>query len=290
MPGMVLSLRSASSWPTVEQPLQRRGHRRGPDDRLRPDALHPGPVPLPGRDAPPDRRLGEDSHAGRRGPRRLGPELVQQDLPRPVRLEDHDLLLEDRRDQRLHQPPGPAQPEPRIAAGRVRRSAGGTTARTRRRRHRARARPEAPRAATAPPAPTPAPAPASTADPSSGETTQTDVGSTRIVPGPSGVSDVRQIAPPHRPGRWDPRAPPRTPESPGRQARRAPATQPRASAHPCAAPTRPMLSPAPAQTRAIRRVDGDCPTRQWRNAPTLASRRVPGHTRSPLSSSLPGPT
>src|ERR1700722_5884573 len=75
----------------LEQPLKRRSDRRSPDDRLRPDPLHPGPVPLPGRNAPPHGRLGKHPHPPRCRPGRLGPELVQQDLPRPVRLQDHDL-------------------------------------------------------------------------------------------------------------------------------------------------------------------------------------------------------
>ena len=72
-----------------------------------------------------------------RGPRRLGPELGQQNPPGPVRLQDHDLLLEDRRHQRLHQPSGPAQPEPRITAGRVPNQRMGSKNQTPSHRHKA---------------------------------------------------------------------------------------------------------------------------------------------------------
>src|ERR1700678_59497 len=46
----------------LEQPLKRRSDRRSPDDRLRPNPLHPGPVPLPGRNAPPHGRLRKHPH------------------------------------------------------------------------------------------------------------------------------------------------------------------------------------------------------------------------------------
>ena len=192
----------------------------------------------------------------RRGPGRLGPELGQQDPPRPVRLQDHDLLLQDRGHQRLHQPPGPPQPEPWITAGRVgdQRMAGGVepghVVIAPERSREARQQP------AAPPAPTPAPAPASTRK-------------HRPIPGPNAPAAAPESSPAprasarsarsprhHRPDTSDPRAPgPAPPESPGRRAHRAPATQPRASAHPYAAPTRPIVRPASAQTRAIRRVE-----------------------------------
>ena len=49
-------------------------------------------------------QLLEDAHAVRGRPGWRRPVLAQQDLPRAVRLKHHDLLLEDRRDQCLHQP------------------------------------------------------------------------------------------------------------------------------------------------------------------------------------------
>ncbi len=145
------------------------------------------------------------------------PLLGQQDPPGPVGLKDRDLLLEDRRDERLHEPAGTAEPQVRVPQRgvtdlhRVR----GLAAKLARRRlavHWPRAPGSASSSHSAPGPPrsahpvqdrrrrVPAKSPAwAGGRPGGGERSATWTGarhgSTRIVAGPSGVSDVRQIAP-----------------------------------------------------------------------------------------------
>ncbi len=93
--------------------LQPRGDPHGPQDRRRPLVVHPGQVPLPGRDHRPRPRRRHDTHPSGCGPRRRFPVLPYEQPPRLVRLQRRDLLLQDRGDQRLHHQPGPGQPQPR---------------------------------------------------------------------------------------------------------------------------------------------------------------------------------
>src|SRR5579863_672287 len=95
-----------------EQSLQAVGHARGPNDGLGADALHAGPVPVPGRNAAPRSRVGEDAHAARRGSRGRRAVLRQQDPPGAVGFEHDDLLLEYRGDEQIHQAAGTADPQP----------------------------------------------------------------------------------------------------------------------------------------------------------------------------------
>ncbi|SDM84482.1 hypothetical protein SAMN04487981_102755 [Streptomyces sp. cf386] len=93
--------------------LQPRSNPYGPQNRGRPLVVDPGPMPLPGRNRPPGPRIRHHTHLPGHGPRRRLPELPNQQPPRPVRLIGRDLLLQNRRNQRLHHQPGPRQPQPR---------------------------------------------------------------------------------------------------------------------------------------------------------------------------------
>ena len=87
MPGSDCSRRSAASGGHRDDLLQPAGHRAGADDGAGPHRLHARPVPLPGRDAPPD--LGEaGTPACPAGTGRApGPPIPeQQPPPGPVRL------------------------------------------------------------------------------------------------------------------------------------------------------------------------------------------------------------
>ncbi len=74
-----------------------------------------GAVPLPGGDQRPGARRRHHRHPLGRGPGRGFAEPADQQPPRPVRLPGRDLLLQDRRDQRLQHQTGAQQPEPREA-------------------------------------------------------------------------------------------------------------------------------------------------------------------------------
>ncbi|EPJ35763.1 hypothetical protein STAFG_7173 [Streptomyces afghaniensis 772] len=91
--------------------LQPSGHPNRTQDRRRPLVVHPGPMPLPRRDQRPLPRRRHHTHPPGRGPRRGLPELPHQQPPRPIRLIGRDLLLQDRRNQRLHHQPAPRQPD-----------------------------------------------------------------------------------------------------------------------------------------------------------------------------------
>ena len=65
------------------------------------------------------RGVRHDPHPASDGPGRRFAVPVQQQPPGAVRLVGGDLLFEDRRDQRLQHQPGPAQPQPGMAAVRL---------------------------------------------------------------------------------------------------------------------------------------------------------------------------
>ena len=128
----------------------------------------------------------------RRRPRRRRAEPGEQDPPGPVRLKAHDLLLQDRRDQRLHEAAGAADAQARMPLGGLGEDAGGRAGRS------APASSWQPSAAGRASSSQAAPGPQACATrgvlrPSRLRRLSRPV--TRIVAGPSGVSDVRHTAP-----------------------------------------------------------------------------------------------
>src|SRR5271170_7147897 len=103
----------------VQGLLQAAGDVGGGDDGPGAYSLNAGPVPVPGRDTRPDPRGRDDPHPLRGRAGRHGAELAQQDPPGTVGFDAYDLLLQDRGDQRLEQPIGPADPQPPIAQGQL---------------------------------------------------------------------------------------------------------------------------------------------------------------------------
>ncbi len=96
--------------------LQPRSHPHTPQNRRRPLVVDPGPMPLPRGNQSPSPSIRHHEHPPRspgHRPRRRLPELPHQQPPRPIRLIGRDLLLQNRRNQRLHHQPGPRQPQPR---------------------------------------------------------------------------------------------------------------------------------------------------------------------------------
>ncbi|CCK29633.1 hypothetical protein BN159_5254 [Streptomyces davaonensis JCM 4913] len=93
--------------------LQPRSNPHTPHNRRRPLVVNPRPMPLPRRNQRPRPSIRHHTHPPGHRPRRRLPVLPHQQPPSPISLIGRDLLLQNRRNQRLHHQPGPRQPQPR---------------------------------------------------------------------------------------------------------------------------------------------------------------------------------